>query len=545
MKKGFNGILEMADEKNDNKTNPINKTISRNILNSDPRYILISERQGVAIYFDSNSINILLASPPIYEITGTYYHLKTGENTTSYSRTSIIRYDEKSLTTWSQENYEWKELDTHGNTMFSIGNRELANTLFRAAYGRPFYNSIKAQEDSRCVSNIPNEYSVYDRMPREAPTEAPLEVISNFSLYDNPRSATVIGSVSKGEVVNRVSCIVYTYPQKYPVRVVRPIKCYKKNNHSNSPEGPLLEIGSYVYLLMYTGEGTYLGWYKGEEVWWLQGSEIDNLYGKICKNSWGKYEGDVLSKNLSVEVWYKIKKIDGTAGWTLVAQNGDFSHEPVKPFYGHKPVATNNDVKSTNSNANDSSMGKLLFFASILILLVLIGLNNTNNYNTSTSKNNPAKQVTNNSQQTATSNDTKSNQAPIEPIAKNNVITGYDDTKPILNADGLCELTVDNSRNNMPVYVRIWDIKDNVPVRAFYISQGDKFTADNLSPGWYQVRYIELYDNDFPSTGAKSENFELEQTNTYNGIQYSQMTLTLYKVRNGNTYTSSIPADQI
>ena len=192
-------------------------------------------------------------------------------------------------------------------------------------------------------------------------------------------------------------------------------------------------------------------------------------------------------------------------------------------------------------------MRKLLIFASILILLVVIGLNNTNSTDTSSKPNNTAKQVTNNSQQPTSSNNTKSNKpkAPIEPIAKQNVITGYDDTKPILNDDGSCELTVDNTRNNMPVYVRIWDVTNNVPVRAFYISQGDEFTAYNLAPGWYQVRYIELYDNDFPSTGTKSENFELEQINTYNGIQYSQMTLTLYKVRNGNTYTSSIPADQI
>ena len=72
--------------------------------------------------------------------------------------------------------------------------------------------------------------------------------------------------------------------------------------------------------------------------------------------------------------------------------------------------------------------------------------------------------------------------APIEPIAKGNIVTGYDSSKPILNDTGMCELTVDNSRNDMPVYVRVWDMNSYQPVRAFYISQGEEFTAYNLTP---------------------------------------------------------------
>ena len=76
------------------------------------------------------------------------------------------------------------------------------------------------------------------------------------------------------------------------------------------------------------------------------------------------------------------------------------------------------------------------------------------------------------------------------PIAKSDVYTGYDTSQEILNNDGLCEFTVDNTRNNMPVYVRIWDMKAKQPVRAFTIAQGEKFTALNLSPSTYEIRYI-------------------------------------------------------
>lgn len=133
----------------------------------------------------------------------------------------------------------------------------------------------------------------------------------------------------------------------------------------------------------------------------------------------------------------------------------------------------------------------------------------------------------------------------IIPIAKNGVYTGYDLSQEILNDDGLCEFTVDNTRNDMPVYVRIWDMRSKQPVRAFNIAQGEKFTALNLSPSTYEIRYIELYENDVPPYGAKSEPFVLEQHNTLTGTTYSVMELTLYKVYGGNTRTFSISADEI
>lgn len=124
-------------------------------------------------------------------------------------------------------------------------------------------------------------------------------------------------------------------------------------------------------------------------------------------------------------------------------------------------------------------------------------------------------------------------------------MTGYNPTEPILNDSGLCEVTIDNTKNDMPVYVRIWDAEMMMTVRSFYIRQGGQFTADNLNPGTYQVRYIDLYEDGTASHGSKSENFELEQIETLDGTQYSRLSLTLYKVRNGNTRTTSIDADDI
>ena len=70
------------------------------------------------------------------------------------------------------------------------------------------------------------------------------------------------------------------------------------------------------------------------------------------------------------------------------------------------------------------------------------------------------------------------------------------------------------------------------------VAEGDLYSC-------CEVRYIELYDNDFPTQGAKSEQFMLEQIQTYSGVSYTTLSLTLYKMANGNTTTTTIPADQI
>ena len=134
------------------------------------------------------------------------------------------------------------------------------------------------------------------------------------------------------------------------------------------------------------------------------------------------------------------------------------------------------------------------------------------------------------------------------PKPKQNVITGYVQEEKQLNYDGICRLTIDNTRNDYPVYVRVWylDVKEPYPVRAFNIGKGSKFTAEELTPGNYEVRYRTLYEDDsIPKDGSKSQPFELVQIEDDDGIRYSDVKLTLYKVSNGNTKTTAIPGDEV
>ena len=113
------------------------------------------------------------------------------------------------------------------------------------------------------------------------------------------------------------------------------------------------------------------------------------------------------------------------------------------------------------------------------------------------------------------------------PIPKKDVKSVYDETLPLKNTNGLCEVTIDNKANDMPVYVRIWDVSKQEPVRALYIQEGDYFTVDNLAPGIYEVRYKELYENHVPAYSSKSAPIELAQSGKGKDISYTAKELKL------------------
>lgn len=71
------------------------------------------------------------------------------------------------------------------------------------------------------------------------------------------------------------------------------------------------------------------------------------------------------------------------------------------------------------------------------------------------------------------------------------------------------------------------------PVRQFFIFAGSTFTLKNVSQGSYDIRYRDLNSGDL----ARSESFRLEEVRTYNGTQFSNLRMTLYKVQNGNMQT--------
>lgn len=104
-----------------------------------------------------------------------------------------------------------------------------------------------------------------------------------------------------------------------------------------------------------------------------------------------------------------------------------------------------------------------------------------------------------------------------------------------LNSKGLSSVTVDNSKNDSDVFVKLVHItgENSYPVRHFYIPAFRKFTVKSVTPGTYDIRYRDLNSGNL----SRSESFSLEEIETYQGVQYGDITMTLYKVANGNMQT--------
>lgn len=114
-------------------------------------------------------------------------------------------------------------------------------------------------------------------------------------------------------------------------------------------------------------------------------------------------------------------------------------------------------------------------------------------------------------------------------------VAGYVRGYKKLHTNGLSSVTVDNTQNNSDVFVKLVSLEgaEAYPVRQFYIPAYSKFTVNKVKAGSYDVRYRDLNSGGL----SRSESFSLEETEIDGGTQFSNYTMTLYKVRNGNMQT--------
>lgn len=110
--------------------------------------------------------------------------------------------------------------------------------------------------------------------------------------------------------------------------------------------------------------------------------------------------------------------------------------------------------------------------------------------------------------------------------------SGYIKGFQILNNDGLSTVTIDNTQNDSDVFVKLVSIdgENSYPIRTIMIHAHDHFTLNKIRAGNYDVRYRDL-DSGILS---RTDSFNLQEVFMYDGTQYSNITMTLYKVGNGN-----------
>lgn len=111
-------------------------------------------------------------------------------------------------------------------------------------------------------------------------------------------------------------------------------------------------------------------------------------------------------------------------------------------------------------------------------------------------------------------------------------VAGYVRGYEKLNTKGLSSVTVDNTRNDSDVFVKLVNLNTTkaYPVRQFFIPAYGKFKVANVTAGQYDIRYRDLSSGSL----SRSESFTLEEVATSDRTRFSNFTMTLYKVRDGN-----------
>ena len=79
-----------------------------------------------------------------------------------------------------------------------------------------------------------------------------------------------------------------------------------------------------------------------------------------------------------------------------------------------------------------------------------------------------------------------------------------------------------------------------MPVRQAFIPKYQSFEMISLSPGEYDVRYMNLDDG----SRFRTEQFELKQEESEKGIVFNTITMTLFKVPYGNMKTYPLSASE-
>ncbi len=129
---------------------------------------------------------------------------------------------------------------------------------------------------------------------------------------------------------------------------------------------------------------------------------------------------------------------------------------------------------------------------------------------------------------------------PLTPSAKR-AENGYLKGERQIFTGGLSSFTVDNSTGSHDAETRFYI--NGKQVRSMFVRIGTTFTANELAPGTYKMRY-KMIINGKPRVFEAKEDFVLSETETETGTRFSRVRVTLYKVKNGNMQTEEIPLDR-
>lgn len=129
--------------------------------------------------------------------------------------------------------------------------------------------------------------------------------------------------------------------------------------------------------------------------------------------------------------------------------------------------------------------------------------------------------------------------SPVAPESQNRA--GYLNGTKQTARGGLSTFKIDNTKGGGDAVVRLYRDGEKPAARSMFVKNGESFTAEAVAPGAYRLRYRYIGSVD---TFEAEETFILSETPTENGTRFSRVTVTLYKVANGNMTVKKVDTSE-
>lgn len=122
-------------------------------------------------------------------------------------------------------------------------------------------------------------------------------------------------------------------------------------------------------------------------------------------------------------------------------------------------------------------------------------------------------------------------------------VTGYIPETQILENTGKSTLNIQNSKNESDVYLKLLSHKDGKVgvARHLFVKAGSDFTMDTLSPGKYEIQYIDLKIG----KGGRSEVFEVTEGKNALGLdEFCRLSVRLKTEMNGTLPVEKVSLEE-